>query len=259
MKFEIITIFPDLINQYLQHGLLGQAVLAGKISCSLVNPRKFTSDIHQTVDDRPFGGGDGMIMKPEPIVAALEDAYSRTGLERRVIYVSPQGRLWNDNSARLWAREARDTGIICGRYGGSDRRIIHQFVDEEISVGDYVLSGGELPALVLMESVSRFLDGVLGNETSLAKDSFAQGLFEAPQFTRPREFSGDHVPSFLLSGNHKLISEINHSLSIVLTAEKRPDLAQNIPPKTLQTALGRLRDLSEEELRLCGLRGEENE
>lgn len=252
MRFDVISIFPDLFTGYLDGGVVGQAVRSGKIEFSVTNPRKFTKDVHQTVDDRPFGGGDGMLMKVEPLSQAIEKVLAKS-VERRVIYTSPSGTTWSDSMARRWAAEKKDLVLICGRYGGIDQRIIHRYVDEEISIGDYVLSGGELAALVILDSVARFLEGVIGNEASPENDSFAHGLLEAPHFTRPREFSGLAVPEVLLGGDHKKIDLFKRSVSVVLTHLRRPDLVAGQDPAVLKKAKQVLRGYSQKEIELCGI------
>ncbi|MCB0364894.1 MAG: tRNA (guanosine(37)-N1)-methyltransferase TrmD [Bdellovibrionaceae bacterium] len=251
-QFNVITIFPDMIRGALKEGLVGQAFHSGKVVLDVVNPRSFTQDVHQSVDDRPFGGGDGMVFLAEPLRQAVESLGEKRG---RVVYLSPQGRVWSDSLAREWAQSSEPITLVCGRYGGVDQRFIETLVDEEISIGDYVLSGGELGALVLIDSVVRLLPEVLGNADSPDKESFAEGLLECPLFSRPREFGELPVPEALLSGHHGRIEEFRQDVAWVQTQLFRPDLLAGrgeAAGKLLQ-ALPRLLNLSEKELKSLGL------
>lgn len=220
MKIDVITLFPEMIESAVSHGVLGQALKEDRLSVKAHTPREFATDRHRTVDDRPFGGGDGMIMLPETLEKTLQKVQHKNS---KVIYLSPQGKTLTDETARVLSQEEHLI-FICGRYGGIDQRIINAYVDEEISIGDYVLSGGELGALVVIDALARFIPGVLGHEESAHKDSFSQGLLEHPNFTRPREYLGEEVPEVLLSGNHKLIDEWKRKVSALVTLKKRPDL-----------------------------------
>lgn len=219
-KFDVITLFPEMIDMAVSHGVLGQALKSDLVSISSHNPREFAFDNHRTVDDRPFGGGDGMIMLAEPLEKTIQKVKHNNS---KVIYLSPQGQVFNDRLARQLATEEHLV-LVCGRYGGIDQRVINHYVDLEISIGDYVLSGGELGALVVIDSVSRFIPGVLGHEDSADKDSFSEGLLEHPNFTRPRHYLGQDVPEVLLSGNHKVIADWKLKVSALVTLCKRPDL-----------------------------------
>lgn len=221
-KIDVITLFPEMIESAVQHGVLGQALKGDLLSVRAHTPREFASDKHRTVDDRPFGGGDGMIMLPETLEKTLQKVKHKNS---RVIYLSPQGDILTDQKARQLASEDHLV-LICGRYGGIDQRIINHYVDEELSIGDYVLSGGELGALVVIDALSRFIPGVLGHADSADKDSFSEGLLEHPNFTRPRQYLGEDVPEVLLSGNHKLIADWKEKVSALVTLKKRPDLFQ---------------------------------
>lgn len=239
MRFSVITIFPEMIEAISRQGILAQACEKGLVAVNSITPREFTEDLHKTVDDRPFGGGDGMIMLAEPLEKALrtlgalaltekaQDSEAGRPLpKKKVIYVSPQGVTLDDAKVMELA-EANELILICGRYGGIDQRIIHQYVDEEISIGDYVLSGGELAAGVIIDAVTRKVPGVLGHQASADQDSFSMGLMgllEAPSFTRPRDYQGDTVPEVLLSGNHAKIEAWKRAVSILVTLLKRPDL-----------------------------------
>lgn len=220
LQIDVITLFPDMIESAVSYGVLGQALKSDLLSVKAHTPREFAEDRHRTADDRPFGGGDGMIMLPEPLEKTILKVKHNTS---KVIYLSPQGKTLTDEKARAFAKEEQLI-FICGRYGGIDQRIINSYVDEEISIGDYVLSGGELGALVIIDAVSRFIPGVLGHNESADKDSFAQGLLEHPNYTRPRNYLAQEVPEVLLSGNHKLIEEWKRKISALVTLQKRPDL-----------------------------------
>ncbi|HPQ29584.1 MAG TPA: tRNA (guanosine(37)-N1)-methyltransferase TrmD [Desulfobacteraceae bacterium] len=223
MKFEVLTIFPDMFSPYLREGVFGRAVNNGIVDIRIINIRDFARDTHKTTDDRPYGGGDGMVMKPEPICRALESI--ERGKRSQVIFLSPQGRTFDQTTA--WELAGWEQLIlICGRYEGVDERIKLSCIDREISIGDYVLSGGELGAMVIMDSVSRLIPGVLGGENSNLEDSFEEGLLEYPQYTRPRTFKGQEVPAVLFSGNHEKIRVWRRTESLKKTLEKRPDLLQ---------------------------------
>lgn len=223
MKFTVVTLFPQLIEAFVAEGLLGQARGKGLVTVDVLNPRKFTSDVHQTVDDRAFGGGDGMVMKPEPLAAAVAEL--RAAGPCRVVVLSPQGRVWNQNEAREWASASDGHYVlVCGRYAGIDQRFTVRHADDEISLGDFILNGGEVAACAVIESVARLMPGALGNAVSAEHDSFSGGLLEAPQFTRPREYEGLKVPAPLVSGNHSKITEFNRAVSQLRTQLLRPDL-----------------------------------
>jgi tRNA (guanine37-N1)-methyltransferase len=222
MRFDILTIFPQLLDSPLQEGIIRRAVAAGKISVNIHDIRNFALDKHTMTDDRPFGGGEGMVMKPEPIAGALR-AVSEKNPGGRVIFLSPQGRTYTQETAeRLAAQE--HLILLCGRYEGVDERIRANYVDEEVSIGDYILTGGELAAMVLVDSITRLLPGVLGCEDSAENDTFSRGLLKNPQYTRPREFAGNTVPEVLLSGDHAAIAEWRLVTSVQQTLEKRPEL-----------------------------------
>ena len=222
MKFHIISLMPDLIQQSLNFGVVGTAFKKRICQLHLYNPRDFTGDIHQTVDDRPFGGGDGMLMMAEPLQLCLE-SIGQTG---ELIYLSPQGTLFKDSMARSLSSREQLT-LICGRYGGVDRRFIMKNRIREISIGDYILSGGELAAVVFIDSIVRHIPEVLGHIRSSDEDSFKDGFLEAPGFTRPREWRGKPVPEILLSGNHGKIKEYQKMTALVTSLLKRPELLKN--------------------------------
>lgn len=206
MKFTAITLFPEMIESYAQAAMLGRAQKAGLIKVGTINPRVFAKDVHGTVDDKPYGGGAGMVMKIEPLHAAIKQAAPRASKKRRVILMSASGRPFSQRVAEEFAANYTEVVFVCGRYEGVDARVL-EFVDEEISVGPYVLTGGELPALIIIDAVSRLVPGVLGNGASLAEESHnSDGVGEYPQYTRPEVFKKLKVPAELLSGNHKEIA-----------------------------------------------------
>lgn len=224
MRFDVVTLFPDMFRAMIGEGVTGRAVDRGQVSLGLWNPRDFTHDVHRTVDDRPYGGGPGMVMKIEPLRDAIAQA-RRVAPDSSVVYLSPQGRRF-DQAAAL--RMAGKSGMIlvAGRYEGIDERLINHYVDEEWSIGDFVLSGGELPALVLMDAVIRLIPGVLGDKDSADQDSFTDGLLDCPHYTRPEDFEGDRVPPVLLGGNHELIRRWRLQQSLGRTWQRRPELLE---------------------------------
>lgn len=242
MKFTVITLFPELIDSVVTSGLLGQARERGNVEVTTINPRQFTTDAHHTVDDRAYGGGDGMVMKVEPLAAAVKAA----GEGARVFILSPQGRPWTQAEACEWAAEGGHRVLVCGRYAGIDQRFRVLHAEDEISLGDFILNGGEVAACAVIESVVRLLPGTLGNRESALKDSFSNGLLECPQFTRPREVGGLNVPEPLLSGNHARVKEFEQAVSEVRTALLRPDLLSK--EFEIKRALQVVRRLSDEEL-----------
>lgn len=218
-NYHVITLFPEFVENFCGHGVLGQAQKNKILKVHTVNPRDYTTDAHRTVDDRPFGGGDGMLMLAEPIEKALHGIANRG----KLIYFSPQGKLFNDLLAQEFSKED-NLVLLCGRYAGVDYRFIKKYVDIELSVGDYVLSGGELAASVFVDACARFVPGVLGNENSAFKDSITLNYLEAPSFTRPREWQGMEVPEVLLTGHHQNIENWKKFIGILVTLKKRPDL-----------------------------------
>lgn len=253
LKINIITLFPEFFSSPFSTGVLGRAIQSQLLKIHFVNPRDFTEDVHKTVDDTPFGGGDGMVMMYEPLKRALESLKTPS---KKVIYLSPQGKKWNYQKAREWAKETdEEKTFICGRYGGVDQRFVSEYVEEEISIGDYILTGGEPAMLVLLDSLSRFIKGALGNESSVSEESFEhQSLLEAPQWTRPRDIKGYQIPEIILSGHHKNIEKFRYLISILVTAIKRPDLLKDSSTKKdLPKALKMAESLSEDELKACGL------
>ena len=224
MRFDVLTIFPEMFSANLQEGILGRAVKKGIVEVRLVNIRNFARGAHKTTDDRPYGGGDGMVMKPEPIHQALKSV-DRIGGQSLVILLSPQGQTFNQKIAWELARWEQII-LICGRYEGVDERVRLTCIEKELSIGDYILSGGEPAALVIMDAISRLIPGVLGGERSNLEDSFEGGLLEYPQYTRPKVFQREEVPPVLLSGDHEKIRLWRRAESLKRTPERRPDLLQ---------------------------------
>jgi tRNA (guanine37-N1)-methyltransferase len=222
MRFDILTIFPDLVESPLREGIIRRALLAGDITVHLHNIRDFAADKHAMTDDRPFGGGEGMVMKPEPIAAALQHV-RREAAGGKVVLLSPQGRRYTQAVAGELAA-CEHLILVCGRYEGVDERIRLHYIDEEISIGDYILTGGELAAMVLVDSITRLLPGVLGCAESVNRDSFSRGLLKNPQYTRPRVFENVEVPSVLLTGDHEVIAAWRFVASVRATLLRRPDL-----------------------------------
>lgn len=224
MRFAVVTLFPEMFRSMLGNGVTGRAFERGMAELMLWNPRDYARDVHRTVDDRPYGGGPGMVMKPEPLLAAIEDAKLAMP-QARVACLSPQGRAFNQQVANDLAQR-ESIILVAGRYEGIDERFMNRCVDEEWSIGDYILSGGELPALVLIDSVVRLLPGVLGDEDSAQQDSFMDGLLDCAHYTRPEIFDGEVVPSVLMSGDHKAICRWRLKQSLGRTWLRRPDLMQ---------------------------------
>lgn len=223
MKFDVLTLFPEMFQGFLSSSIMKRAIERKKVSVSVVDIREYSTDKHRTVDDAPYGGGGGMVLKPEPLFHAVEDITQGDTEPPHVVMMSPQGKPLTQKKVESLARYPRLV-LMCGHYEGFDERIREHLADEEISVGDYVLTGGELPAMVVMDSVIRLVPGVLGNESSAVQDSFATGLLEYPHYTRPAEFRGWTVPDVLLSGNHAQIDCWRRRESLKRTAARRPDL-----------------------------------
>jgi tRNA (guanine37-N1)-methyltransferase len=224
MRFDVLTICPEMFSAYLQEGVFGRAVKRGSVEVRLVNVRDFARGTHRTTDDRPYGGGDGMIMKPGPIYRAIKGV-DRVNGRSLVILLSPQGKTFDQATA--WDLSRWDQLIlVCGRYEGIDERIRLTCIDRELSIGDYILTGGELAAMAVMDAIGRLIPGVLGGKRSNLEDSFEGGVLEYPQYTRPRVFLGREVPSVLLSGDHEKIRLWRRTESLKRTLERRPDLLQ---------------------------------
>jgi tRNA (guanine37-N1)-methyltransferase len=225
MRFGIVTLFPEMFTAVTDNGVVGRAVRQGVLSLECINPRDFTEDKHRTVDDRPYGGGPGMLMKVEPLERALNSM--RAALPAaKVVYMSPQGRRFDQAAATSFA-QCDELIILAGRYEGVDERLLRAQVDEEWSVGDYVLSGGELPAMIVVDAVARLLPGVLGHPESAVEDSFVDGLLDCPHYTRPEVYKDEAVPAVLLSGDHAAIKRWRRQQALGRTYERRPDLLQH--------------------------------
>ena len=220
MNFDILTIFPEYFD-VLKSGLIGKAIESGKFSVNIVNIRDFSQDKHFKTDDTPYGGGAGMVMTPDPLVRAIEGTDPNHNAKR--IYLSPKGRTLNQKLVQELAKEER-LMFVCGNYEGIDERVIELCIDDEISIGDYVLTGGELASLVCLNAVARYIDGVLHSSESTSEESFSTNLLEYPQYTRPAEYRGLKVPEVLLNGNHKEIAKWRYEKALEITKERRPDL-----------------------------------
>ncbi len=219
LRIDVFTIFPEMVKEYVQKSVLGRASWQERLDVRTYDPRDQTTDAHRTIDDSPFGGGAGMVMMPEPVFASVEAIQPK----RPLFYLGPAGRTFDQSVAHELA-ELGEFSLLCGRYEGVDERIRTDLCDGELSVGDFVLAGGELAALVVIEAVARLWPGVLGNKTSIEDESFADGLLEYPHYTRPADFRGMAVPEVLLSGNHGLIERWRRAQSLARTIERRPDL-----------------------------------
>ena len=229
MRFDLLTIFPEFFAGPFGHGILRRAQQQGHIEIAIHDLRSFTSDKHHIVDDRPFGGGDGMVLKPEPIFRAVEtllaDALDTPADKRTaVVLMSPQGRTFNHQEAQRLAGECSRLILLCGRYEGVDERVVEHLVTDELSIGDYVLTGGELPAMVVVDAVTRLLPNVLGSETSAVHDSFVAGLLDYPHYTRPAEFRGWRVPEVLIGGHHGEVAKWRRRAALLKTLQRRPEL-----------------------------------
>ena len=224
MWFGVVTIFPELVHAALEEGVVGRAARKGTIEIELINPRKFAVDDYSTVDDRPYGGGPGMVMMAEPLSACVKQARQLVGRkDLRTVMLSPQGDRFGQGMASEFA-QLDALLLVAGRYEGVDERFIDRYVDQEVSIGEYVLSGGELAALVILDAVGRLISGTLSNPESVETESYSDGLLDFPQFTRPRCFEGQEIPDILLSGNHAAIEDWRRNEAIKRTWERRPDL-----------------------------------
>lgn len=224
MNFHVLTLFPEMVEQGLNTSILKRAAENGYISFEAVNIRDYSLDKHKKVDDYPYGGGAGMLMEAAPVFDAYEAVLKKIGKKKaRVLYMTPQGRTFNQKMAEELAGE-EDIIFLCGHYEGIDERVIEEIVTDEVSLGDFVLTGGELPAMVMIDCISRLIPGVLGSEDSAADESFSDGLLEYPQYTRPEEWHGKRVPEVLLGGNHKEIEKWRTAKALERTENKRPDM-----------------------------------
>lgn len=236
MRIDIVTLFPEMFDAITRHGVTGRAIQRGTVQVGLWNPRDYTHDVHRTVDDRPFGGGPGMIMRVEPLREAVEAARRAGEGEAHVVCLTPQGRRLEQRDLRRLAARPRLI-LVAGRYEGIDERLMERDVNEECSIGDYVLSGGELPAMVLMDGVMRLIPGVLGHEDSAQMDSFAAGLLDCPHYTRPEVLGDQRVPPVLLSGDHEAVRRWRLKQSLGRTWLRRPDLLRTLTLDGEQRAL----------------------
>lgn len=225
MRFDVVTLFPDFVRAVVEYGVTAKARERGLIDLVAWNPRDYAHDRHRTVDDRPYGGGPGMVMKVPPLRDAIRAAREAVADAAPVVYLSPQGRPLDQAGVERLAGQPR-TILLCGRYEGIDERLIEAEVDDEYSVGDYVVSGGELPAMMVIDAVARLVPGVLGHEDSAAQDSFAGGLLDCPHYTRPEEIDGQRVPEVLLGGNHQAVARWRYKLALGRTWLRRPDLLE---------------------------------
>ena len=231
MVFHVLTIFPEFFRGPFEHGVVARAAAAGKIRIEVHNLRDWTSDRHKSVDDRPFGGGEGMLLKPGPVFQAAESILPERSAETRIVLLSPQGKLFDQAAARRLSGLGQLL-LVCGRYEGVDERVAEHLADEELSIGDYVLSGGELAAAVVIDAVARLLEGVLGNQDSAVKESFSglesPGILDCPQYTRPAEFRGWKVPEVLVGGHHEEIRRWRLEAALAKTARHRPELLERL-------------------------------
>lgn len=226
MNFHVMTLFPEMIRNGLEESITGRAMNKNIISLNTVNIRDFSQDKHLHVDDYPYGGGAGMVMQPGPIYRAFESIKAQTGKDKlRLVYLTPQGNVFNQSMAKDFAKE-EDLVFLCGHYEGVDERILEMIVTDYVSIGDYVLTGGELPAMVMIDAISRMVPGVLSNDVSAEFESFSDNLLEYPQYTRPEEFMGNKVPDVLLSGHHANIDKWRREQSLLRTRKWRPDLLE---------------------------------
>ncbi|WP_301956222.1 tRNA (guanosine(37)-N1)-methyltransferase TrmD [uncultured Eubacterium sp.] len=225
MNFHVLTLFPEMINQGVNTSITGRAIKNGLISLNSINIRNFAGNKYGQVDDYPYGGGAGMVMQPLPVYKSYEWVVEQIGYKPRVVYLTPQGKVFNQSMAEELSKE-KDLVFLCGHYEGIDERVLEMIVTDNVSIGDYVLTGGELPSMVMIDAISRLVPGVLNNEVSAEFESFNDNLLEYPQYTRPAEFMGKEVPPILLSGNHLKVDEWRRKQSIIRTIERRPDLME---------------------------------
>ena len=223
MNFHVLTLFPEMIRNGMNTSITGRAIAGGYLSIDAINIRDYAFNKHQKVDDYPYGGGAGMLMQAEPVYLAYESIQKKLGYRPRVVYLTPQGEVFHQTMAKELAKE-KDLVFLCGHYEGIDERVLDEIVTDYVSIGDYVLTGGELPAMVMMDSISRMVPGVLSNQESGETESFAENLLEYPQYSRPEEWHGQKVPPVLLSGHHANIEAWRREQSILRTAKRRPDL-----------------------------------
>ena len=246
MNYHVLTLFPEMIENGMNTSITGRAITKGLLSLEAINIRDFAFNKHQKVDDYPYGGGAGMLMQAEPVYLSYESIAERIGRKPRVIFLTPQGKTFNQDMAKEFALE-EDLVFLCGHYEGIDERVLEEIVTDYVSIGDYVLTGGELPAMMMIDCISRLIPGVLNNDVSAEFESFHDNLLEYPQYTRPEEFMGRKVPDILLSGHHANVEKWRREQSIIRTLERRPELLQDaVLSKKEQQFLDRL--LKEREL-----------
>lgn len=226
MNYHVLTLFPEMIEQGLNTSILGKALNKDLITLEAINIRDYTTNKHHKVDDYPYGGGAGMVMQAQPIYDAYKAVEEKIGYRPRVIYLTPQGKVFNQSMAMEFAKE-KDLVFLCGHYEGVDERVLEEIVTDEVSIGDYVLTGGELPAMVMIDAISRMISDVLHNDESAEFDSFHDNLLEYPQYSRPEVWNGKQVPPILLSGHHANVEKWRREQSIIRTLERRPDLLEN--------------------------------
>ncbi len=226
MNFHVLTLFPEMIEQTVNTSITGRAINSGLINVEAINIRDFAGNKYGQVDDYPYGGGAGMVMQPEPIYKSFQSVVEKIGYKPRVVYLTPQGKVFNQQMAEEFSKE-KDLVFLCGHYEGVDERVLEMIVTDNVSIGDYVLTGGELPSLVMIDAISRLVPGVLNNNVSAEFESFNDNLLEYPQYTRPAKFMDKEVPPILLSGNHPKVDEWRRQQSILRTMERRPDLMEN--------------------------------
>ena len=229
MNYHVLTLFPEMIENGMNTSITGRAITKGLLSLEAINIRDFAFNKHQKVDDYPYGGGAGMLMQAEPVYLSYESIAERIGRKPRVIFLTPQGKTFNQDMAKEFALE-EDLVFLCGHYEGIDERVLEEIVTDYVSIGDYVLTGGELPAMVMMDSISRMVPGVLNNQESGETESFSGNLLEYPQYSRPEEWHGKKVPEVLLSGHHKNIETWRRQQSIKRTLERRPSSLSSVQP-----------------------------
>ena len=233
MKFNVLTLFPEMFKAVFEHSIIKRAIEDEVIDINLIDIRDYANDKHNQADDYPYGGGSGMVLKPEPIFRAIKDLDNQ---ESPKIFMTPQGQTFDQKEAKSLAKESEIT-LLCGHYEGVDQRVRDELITKELSIGDYVLTGGELPAMIVIDAVSRLVPGVVGSKASVVNDSFYQGLLDYPQYTRPQEYKGHKVPKVLLSGDHKKIADWREKKALELTLNRRPDLLERKELNTKQKKL----------------------
>lgn len=226
MNFHVLTLFPEMIEQGVNTSITGRAINNGQISLNVINIRDYAGNKYGQVDDYPYGGGAGMVMQPGPIYQSYQTVVKNIGYQPRVVYLTPQGKVFQQKMAEEFSKE-KDLVFLCGHYEGVDERVLDMIVTDHVSIGDYVLTGGELPSMIMIDAISRLVPGVLNNNMSAEFESFHDNLLEYPQYTRPEEFMGKKVPSILLSGNHPKVDQWRREQSILRTIKRRPDLMEN--------------------------------